>query len=795
MLSRLFISKKNLQLALCAVLASTFIPAGLCLFSLAQIRAEIAEIEHSVVDAHRARDLVDKVGQGLFNFTAAALDLSEEERQTVFAQTDDHLKALGGSVANAQRLTRKFLSADEQEKLNEAIGSIAHSWEEVRERVAVGISAPEKAFHFLKIFDDAQIARAFLVKLEGAVSRSADEATVSALNHANEITVNLLLVIMIGACVSTAALITNHRSAQKTHRANEHLTKAISDLQERDQALEMQNERFDAALGNMPHGLCMFDSEKRLILCNVSYEELYGLPVHLTRPGTPLWEILSFRASVGNAPRDADTYINQHAALAAKGHTTQFECELEDGRTIRVSHKPMENGGYVASHEDITAKISAEAQIAHMAHHDALTSLPNRVLFHEEMSRALARTDRGEKVAVLCLDLDHFKTVNDTLGHPIGDALLKVVAARLQGCVRDMDAVARLGGDEFAIVQVGVEGPDQTIGLAQRVIDALSAPYDLDGHQVVIGASVGIAFAPDDNDNPDHLLKSADMALYRAKADGRGTFRFFESEMDARMQIRRALELDLRKALPSGEFEVHYQPLVNLAENQVTGFEALLRWTHPERGCVSPTDFIPLAEEIGLIGQIGAWVLRQACTDAAKWPSSVRLAVNLSPAQFKSKTLVLDVIAALSHSGLPAQRLELEITETVMLQDTETTLAILHQLRELGVRISMDDFGTGYSSLSYLRKFPFDKIKIDQSFIRDLPDGQDAVAIIKAVAGLGKGLGMSTTAEGVENEGQLEKLRAEGCTEVQGWFFSEARPASEVVELLSSISQLCKAAA
>jgi predicted signal transduction protein with EAL and GGDEF domain len=353
--------------------------------------------------------------------------------------------------------------------------------------------------------------------------------------------------------------------------------------------------------------------------------------------------------------------------------------------------------------------------------------------------------------------------------------------------LREIDTVARLGGDEFAIVQVGAEEPQHSVTVAQRIIDALSTPFDLNGHQVVIGTSIGVALAPRDSEDPDRLLTLADMALYRAKEDGRGTCRFFEAEMDAKMQARRMLELDLRKAVLKQEFEVYYQPLVSLETNRVSGFEALLRWQHPEHGWVSPADFIPLAEDIGLITEIGSWVLHQACTAAATWPEHVRVAVNLSSMQFKSRTLISDVTSALETSGLPAHRLELEITETVMLQDTEATLATLHRLRDLGVRISMDDFGTGYSSLSYLRKFPFDRIKIDRSFIKDLPVRSGSGAIVKAITGMSTSLGMSTTAEGVETQEQLTAVRLEGCTEVQGYIFSRPRPASDVAALISSV--------
>ena len=435
--------------------------------------------------------------------------------------------------------------------------------------------------------------------------------------------------------------------------------------------------------------------------------------------------------------------------------------------------------------EDIADRKRAEAQIARLAHYDPLTELPNRVLFQKDLSDALARRSRtGDQLAVHFIDLDRFKTVNDTLGHPLGDALLRIAAERLRSCVREGDTVARLGGDEFAVVQSGLTDLAGATKLAERVVEAMAAPFDLQGHQVMIGASVGVAVAPSDGDDADELLKKADMALYRAKADGRGAFHFFERAMDEQLQARRALELDLRRALVAGEFQLYYQPLYNLGDDRVTGCEALLRWNHPDRGMVSPADFIPIAEEIGLIVQLGEWVLREACAEAATWPDHVRLAVNLSPAQFRDRGLVRTVVSALAVSGLPAERLELEITESVLLQDNVANMGMLHDLKALGVRISMDDFGTGYSSLSYLRSFPFDKIKIDQTFVRDILEDSDAMAIIKAVLDLGASLGIVTTAEGVETQEQLDALRDQGCAEIQGYFISRPAPASEIARML-----------
>jgi diguanylate cyclase (GGDEF)-like protein/PAS domain S-box-containing protein len=434
---------------------------------------------------------------------------------------------------------------------------------------------------------------------------------------------------------------------------------------------------------------------------------------------------------------------------------------------------------------DITERQRAEQRIAHMAHHDALTGLPNRALFRERMDEALMRLAGDEAVAVLCMDLDNFKAVNDTLGHGAGDRLLQIVAERLRAEIGDRDTVARLGGDEFAILRPGITDPDEASTMAGRLADVIGAPFDIDGHTVLVGLSIGIALGPVDGGDCERLLKSADMALYRAKTDGRGSFCFFHAEMDARLQRRRQLEADIRKALADDSFEVHYQPLVKLSTGEIAGFEALMRWTDPERGDVPPSEFVPLAEEMGLITALGTFVLRRACLDARAWPEHVRVAVNLSPLQFRAGNLFSLVSSALEESGLSPMRLELEITEALLLEKGEHVLATLHALRALGVRISMDDFGTGYSSLSYLRSFPFDKIKIDRSFVSNLTENQDSRAIVRAILGLGASLGITITAEGVESERDLECLKAEGCVEGQGFLFARALSAPEACALVS----------
>jgi diguanylate cyclase (GGDEF)-like protein len=557
----------------------------------------------------------------------------------------------------------------------------------------------------------------------------------------------------------------------------------------------LQNMRFDAAISNMSQGLVMFEGDGRLVICNQRYVQLYSLQADVVRPGCTLRELIDLRIANGSFSGDPDQYIDNLRVAMEAGRPTSQLVLLDDGRTIAEANQPMAGGGWVATHEDITEQRQAAAKISHMAMHDALTNLPNRLFFREQIENRLAQLDRDQKFAVLCLDLDDFKSVNDTLGHPFGDKLLRQVGERLGGCLRDGDSVARLGGDEFALLQGSITNPTDTASLMTRIIEVISAPFDLDGHQVTIGVSIGVAVAPTDAADSDQLLKSADLALYRAKVDGRGTYRFFEPEMDARMQARRALELDLRRALLNGQFEVYYQPLVNMKTELICGFEALLRWNHPERGIIPPAEFIPLAEETALIVPIGEWVLRQACQEAAKWPSEIYIAVNLSAVQFKSSGLSQTVYNALAHSGLAADRLELEITESVLLFNSKFTLDTLHYLRALGVRISMDDFGTGYSSLSYLRSFPFNKIKIDRSFVHELATNKDSMAIIRAVVGLGNSLGMITTGEGVETQDELNCLKLEGCTEAQGFLFGKAQPAKDAATLLAKQALKIKAVA
>jgi diguanylate cyclase (GGDEF)-like protein/PAS domain S-box-containing protein len=696
-------------------------------------------------------------------------------------------------------------------------------------------------------------------------------------------------------------------------------------LERASEELRRQNARFQAALDNMPHGISMYDAQGGFMVSNRRYLDMYGIPPEAARLGTPLAELLASRSALEASPMDPAELAREMMAYLADGGPVVRQARLKDGRTVSIINQPMADGGFVATHQDVTAqqraerelrstknfldiiiekipmplvvkdpqtqkftfvnqayeefigrtraeligrtvydiyprdiaqrivdldnaaaeglrtgagliraevpaqtvrgpriinslrlsvrgeddapghlitvfedvtdRRKAEERVVHMALHDALTDLPNRTHFQARLREAMARVARGELLAVHCLDLDNFKNINDALGHAVGDDLLKSVASRLRGCVREVDAVARLGGDEFAVIQNPIDGPADAADLAQRIRDALCRPFDLGGVQAVVNASIGIALAPGDASEPEALLKQADMALYAAKAEGRGVFRFFQAEMDARMRLRHEIEHELRDAIAAGELRVHYQPVVDIASGEVCGLEALLRWPNARRGLVPPAEFITIAEESGLIIPLGEWVLRKALADAARWPEHVRIAVNLSPVQFRSSDLAATVIAACAAARVAPARLELEVTEAAFLAATKEVLATLDQLRALGVKIVMDDFGTGYSSLNYLRRFHFDKIKIDRSFVRDLSDeGNLSAVIVEAVVRLARALDVTTTAEGVETVAQLDIIRAAGVTEMQGWLYSAARPIEEIDALFAAQLQKSSAA-
>jgi diguanylate cyclase (GGDEF)-like protein len=543
-----------------------------------------------------------------------------------------------------------------------------------------------------------------------------------------------------------------------------------------------------AIIENLSQGLLLYDADDRLILRNTHFLRLYPSLLDSVVPGVTYEDVVRMElASSASIPRDeAELSPEFHRCMDRHSDPdVMYERELGNDRWVLVNEHRTGDGGTVVLYTDISELKRRDRELQHLAYHDAMTGLPNRELFQQRVDQALANAKRNDlTVAVLCLDLDYFKNVNDTLGHPAGDALLKCVAERLRSCFRDVDTVARVGGDEFAIVLANLNKPDAASTLASRLLQVVSHPMDFNGQQIITGLSIGIAIAPSDGDDTAKLIKNADLALYRAKADGRGTFRFFEAEMDARAQARRILEIGLRQSISKNELEVHYQPQVDIFTNEIGAFEALVRWRHPEKGLIPPSDFIPLAEETGIIIRLGEWVLRRACQDALSWPPSIRVSVNVSPAQFRNQNLTQMVMDVVKETGIDPRRIELEITESILLRDVEANLKTLRDLKRFGIRISMDDFGTGYSSLGNLRSFPFDNIKIDRSFVSDLEENADSAAIVHAVIGLGHSLGMATCAEGVETMEQLAYLRSEGCSKVQGYLYSKPKPAAEIARMI-----------
>jgi diguanylate cyclase (GGDEF)-like protein len=555
------------------------------------------------------------------------------------------------------------------------------------------------------------------------------------------------------------------RQLKRQHRAAQRL-------------LVEKSQHLDTAINNMTQGLLLFSATGHLVICNQSYLDMFGLSSDAVKPGCHLRELILLRKELGSFSGDVDDYC---AKFTDPYHNEIQDTvvDVPDGRKIRLIYKRSPDGGWATTLEDVTERSRFEARIEHLAHYDALTDLPNRTLFQLHAEEMVARLPKAQ-FAILYIDIDEFKDINDSLGHLIGDEFLRTVSSRLKACVGKDDFVARLGGDEFAVVQHGAASEAAVDTLVAVIYGALRMPFECHGHHLSADASIGVALAPRDGSDLMGLLKSADLAMYAAKAAGRRVHRFFESGMETEANARRELERDMRAAMAEGDFEVHYQPLADLDSEKIVGCEALLRWRHPLRGMISPAEFIPLAEETGLIQEIGQWVLDTACREAAKWPSHVRIAVNVSPVQFKSQTLALTVASALAKSGLDPQRLELEITEAVLIADDEAALTTFAQLRELGVHIALDDFGTGYSSLRYLHRFPFDKIKIDRAFIKELTDDTGSSSIIKAVVGIAAERNMITTAEGVETRRQFETVRDLGCTQMQGYLFSAARPAHEI---------------
>jgi len=583
-------------------------------------------------------------------------------------------------------------------------------------------------------------------------------------------------VVLGGILAAAAVLVMLHVFARQYRR----LERSEQSLASKNGELDLARRELEETLGNLSQGVCLFDSRRRLLVFNDLYCELYGLPPDALQVGMTMEEIIRLRAAAGSFPAaDVDGYVAR--VYAALKDTDAFDAVsvLTSGKSISVRFQPLPDGRWVATHEDITQRRADEARILFLAQHDALTGLANRNTFHASIEKALLAARRGDGFAVLYLDLDRFKSVNDTYGHPVGDSLLRAVTERLLAQLRNVDMLARLGGDEFAILLHRVSAPEEATIVARRIVESVQRPFEVEGRQLNVGVSIGVALACGAAADSVQIMKDADVALYRAKREGRGTWRFFEQAMDAAAQDRGTLEADLRRALPMGQLELHYQPLVGSQDRRVNGFEVLLRWRHPTRGVVPPVEFISLAEDTGLIVDIGGWVLRTACAQATAWPAHVRVAVNLSPRQFRAPSLVDTVAQAIQAAGIAPWRVDLEITESVPLLQNESTLGILLELHRIGVRIVLDDFGTGYSSLSYLRSFPFQSIKIDRSFVSDLDVREEGKALINGIIGLATNLRMDVTAEGVETEEQFAFLAGAGCKEIQGYLISRPVPADE----------------
>jgi len=565
----------------------------------------------------------------------------------------------------------------------------------------------------------------------------------------------------------------------------ERLRRTLLDAVITSRDMSLLAKRFDTALNNMPHGLCMFDSKRRVVVANQKLGQQLGFPADVELKGASVRKLVDCVVEAGLVSEvNAQDMVDRLDARLSGSEDTTFVVDLLNERTLEFTVQPMENGGMVVLVEDITERRIAEAKINHLARYDALTGLPNRAVLHDRMEQALKNWRPDNMCAIHFIDLDQFKQVNDTLGHTRGDMLLEAVAERLKSSICDADVISRFGGDEFVILQAPIKTVGECETLAERVLEALAGTYDLDGHKVVVTASIGIAVAKNPID-PEQFLRNADIALYQAKADGRGTWRWFEAKMEASAQARRVLEFDLRNATENDSFEMYYQPIFNLKTRRIETCEALLRWPHRERGMVSPAEFIPVAEEMGLIVEIGNQALYKACLECRRWPGDTAVAVNLSSMQFDRSNVPALVRETLNATNLPAHRLEIEITESTLLQNTRRTRADLHQLVDLGVRISLDDFGTAYSSLSYLHSFPFHKVKIDQSFLQGLGDDERRVTLLRGMTRLSAQLGLHVVVEGVETEQQLELLASEdSIDEVQGYLLCRPMPAADLRKLL-----------
>jgi len=754
-------------------------------------------------------DIRLKVEKHILYFVATALDLDEREQKEMLNKADEHLNAFRDAVAKLREGAKDQILPAEHDGLRDGLSELFHNWEEITRNGQADMSNAEKTWHFLGMIENFEKLNKVLLGLHRRVSTEHEKGNRQIFSNIEFAILTIVALTIAGTGLASLGLggssyLLNRSRAQavQLRESNEllkhreetlrHQTIQLKEgndlLKRREEALSIQSDRFSSAIEHMAQGLCMIDQNHRLITWNQKFATMYGIPDSLLQEGQPYLPVLEYRIESGCAPKDSADFLRRELGTLEKAQGHNEICELPDGRFISTSFEPTPEGGTLTTHRDVTNQRKSERQIMHLAHHDGLTDLLNRRFFVERLEKQLEEIRSGCGLALFAIDLDDFKLANDKYGHAAGDLILQTVASRLRACTRSQDLVSRIGGDEFAVALSGEPCQESADNFASRIVAELSKPYYHEGQVIEIGTSVGAALAPHDACDVDKLMKVADIALYEAKNSGRNLYRLFSADMLDKMLERRELEEGLRCALERNQIELYYQPLICARTGLVNGMEALVRWNHPELGTIPPSKFIPIAEEVGLMGKLGTWVIKRACSDASHWPSSVRVSVNVSAAQFHTRELELDIAVALGNSGLTGERLEIEITESVLLDDEDKVLATIDKVQQLGVSIAMDDFGTGFSSLSYLHKYPLDKIKIDRSFVTDLPGSDHSLSIVRTIVSLARNIGMSTTAEGIETAEQLALLKDEGCDQLQGYLISKPVPARHAADLIRQLN-------
>ncbi len=790
--------KKSHILPVCIaliVLLIGAIPVSFAINSLQTTQAAVVDTHKHDAILETVFDVRSKVEKHIIYLAASTLDLKAKARQDLLLTAEHHLNNFEVAITKLLKSNAHQLLPAEREGLRLGLSKILNNWKDISQQSKVDLKDIEKTAHFLSMIKNFETLNDVLFGLQDRVTSKQEQRLKQIFSN-----IELAFLIIVGLMICGAALASigiggSNFLLRKSRAQAAQLQENNVQLKRREEALHLQADRFHSAIEHMAQGLCMINKDHCLITWNRKFAEMYAIPDELLREGAPYRAILEHRIEVASAPENQPDFIDRELGKKTRSNDDNEIHELPDGRHISISYETTPEGGILSTHKDITQRRLSDQEIIHLAHHDGLTDLLNRRSFVSYLGDELAKSQASGELTLMTIDLDGFKLANDKFGHAAGDAVLQEVAARLRACTRRDDLVARVGGDEFAIVLKDAADQNDSASFAARLVDELSKPYDFEGQPIEIGASVGVAMSPGDANEVGALLKTADIALYEAKNDQGNQYRMFSKEMRDKIVDRRQLEDSFVHALEHDQLELYYQPLICARSNLVTGMEALLRWQHPQRGMISPTLFVPIAEDLGLMGKIGTWVLEQACHDAMQWPSPVRVAVNVSAAQFHTRNLELDVEFALDKSGLSGERLELEITESVLLDDDDKVLRAIDCVQDLGVSVAIDDFGTGFSSLSYLHKYPLDKIKIDRSFVAKLPKSNHSLSIVRTVVSLARSIGMATTAEGIETREQHAVLREEGCEQLQGYLFSKPVPAEKAAELIRSLnSSLTQAA-